>query len=405
MLTKDLLRFQLRDGRIVPTLLKPTPSHLALAGSLIAHWNDGVGKRLGELEDAAVPLLHESRAMVVARGLQKLIVDRCRFSDATSTEHLRREALLASAAALRAPLAEADAHRALIAEGLGLDGDALAERLYGDLPDQAVLESGPDSSAEDLLALYNLALCQGLLIHASELRITVHDAATGLRRKLLKALRWRRLLARIAGDDGGALDLVVSGPGSVLDQATRYGLQLALFLPALACAKRWSACATIKVPRVGGGNAVLTLDHTLDLPGDSAFLGHVPDELRELTTALAGACPGWKLEEPQLLPLPDGEIVVPDLQLRADGATWRIELFHRWHGSALARRLAQIGRGQAPGLLLGVDRALAKTTAVAPLLDDPHFASRGFLFSDLLTPRGLREAVARAAGGATPAAG
>jgi len=405
MLTKDLLRFQLRDGRIVPTLLKATPSHLALASSLIAHWNDGVGKRLGELEDAAVPLLHESRAMVVARGLQKLLVDRCRFVDAASTEHLRREALLASAAALGAPAADADAHRAAIAEGLGLESAALAERLYGDLPDQAVLEAGPDITAEDLLAQYNLALCQGLLTHASELRITVHDAATGLRRKLLKALRWRRLLARIAGDDGGTLDLVVSGPGSVLDQATRYGLQLALFLPALACAKRWSAAATVRVPRVGGGGAVLTLDHTLGLPGDTAFLGHVPDELRDLARAIAAACPEWTLDDAHLLPLPDGEIVVPDLQLRADGVTWRIELFHRWHGSALARRLTQLGRGQAPGLLLGVDRALAKTTTVAPLLADPVFATRGFLFSDLPTPRGLREVVARAAGGATAASG
>ena len=405
VLTKDLLRFQLRDGRIVPTLLKPTPGHLALAGSLIDHWNGGVGKRLGELEDEAVPLLHESRALVVARGLQKLVLDRCRFVDAASAEHLRREALLASAAALRAPATDADAHRAAIADGLGLDSAALAERLYGDLPDQAVLAAGPDLDPGDLLAQYNLALCQGLLTHASELRITVHDAATGLRRKLLKALRWRRLLAHIAGDDGAALDLVVSGPGSVLDQATRYGLQLALFLPALACAKRWSAAATVKVPRVGGGSAVLTLDHTLDLPGDSAFLGHVPAELRDLTTALAAACPEWTLEDPQLMPLSDGEIVVSDLQLRADGATWRIELFHRWHGSALARRLTQIARGQAPGLLLGVDRALARTAAVAPLLDDPLFARRGFLFSDLLTPRGLREAVARAAGGAAPASG
>lgn len=405
MLTKDLLRFQVRDGRIAPTLLKPTPGNLALAASLIAHWQDGVGRRLGELEDAAVPLLHASRAMVVARGLQKLLLDRCRFVDAASTEHLRREALLASAAALRAPAADADAHRAAVAAGLGLDGEALAERLYGDLPDQAVLEAGPDIDAEDLLARYNLALCQGLLLHAGELRITVHDAATGLRRKLLKALRWRRLLARIAGDDGAALDLVVSGPGSVLDQATRYGLQLALFLPALACAARWSAAATIAVPRAGAGRAVLTLDHGLGLPGDTAFLGHVPEELRDLGAAIAAACPEWRLDEPQLLPLPDGEIVVPDLQLRVGGAGWSVELFHRWHGSALARRLAQLARGQAPGLLLGVDRALARTTAVAPLLADPLFATRGFLFSDLPTARGLREAVARAAGGAASAAG
>lgn len=397
MLTKDLLRFRLKDGRLEPLLLKPTPANVDLAANLIAHWSGGIGRMVGELEDEAVAILHESRALVAARGLQKVLLDQCTLADAASTEALRAEALAASAARLKAPDADGDAHRAAVAAQLGVDADALAERLYGDLPDRATVTAAPTPTAEALLAQYNLALCQGLLLHADELTVTLHDADTGLRRKLLKAVRWRRLLARVAGQDGGALTLVVSGPASVLEQSTRYGLQLALWLPALCCARSWSAQATVRPPRAARGEtAVLTLDDRLGLPGDSAFLGHVPAELRELQATLAAGDGGFAFTEPQLLPLPDGEIVVPDLQFSVDGATWRVELFHRWHGRALARRIEQARAGRAPGLLLGVDRALAKTTAIAPLLADPVFAQRGFLFSDLPSARGLREVVARA---------
>ncbi len=394
VLTRDLLRYQVRDGVVAPGLLRATPANVATAERLIAHWRGGVGQCRGDLEDAATPVLHQSRGLVVAKGLQKLIVDQCRFSDPESCERRRREALLLSARRLAAPAAEADAHRAEIAAELGSDGATLERELYGDLPHLAVLASAGDIAPAALLSRYNLATCQGLLLHASELRIRVTDADTGLRRRLLKALRWRRLLARIGGDDEGALDLVVSGPASVLDQSTRYGLQLALFLPALACARAWSASAELSLPR-GGGRARLELSDALSLPGDSAFLGHVPEELRDLEATFSSALPEWRSEDPALLPLPDGEIVVPDLQLRADHVVRRIELFHRWHASALGRRMQQLERGWAPGLLIGVDRALARTVDATPLVASAAFARHGFLFTGLPTARTLREALDR----------
>nr|MBA3686071.1 DUF790 family protein [Planctomycetota bacterium] len=354
MLTRDLLRFQVKDGLAVPGLLRATPGNLATAQRLLAFWRDGVGQRRGDLEDAAMPVLHQSRGLVVARGLQKLIVDRCAFTDPAPCEALRRDALLRSAARMIAPAVDVETHRHAVAADLGSDTDALERGLYADLPHLAQLTAATDLAPEALLAQYNLALCQGLLLSAAELRVTVRDADTGLRRRLLKALRWRRLLVRVGGDDDGALTLVVSGPASVIDQSTRYGLQLALFLPALCCARLWSAQAELTLPR-GGGRARLELSDGLGLPGDSAFLGHVPSELATLEQTVATALPEWHCEDPALLPMPDGEVVVPDLQLRAGERVRRVELFHRWHAHALERRLAQLERGWAPGLVLGVD--------------------------------------------------
>ncbi len=398
MLNRELLRCKIVDGRMLPSLLRVTPGTVEQAERLIAYWRGGVGQRRGDLEDGAMPLLHQSRALLVGRGLQKLILDGCRFRDAASSEILRGAALAASAARMAAPAATVTAHREAVAAELGLHPDELVERLYGDLPDAAVLEEAPAQSARQLIDHYNLALCQGLLLQARELRVTIDDADTGLRRRILKALRFRRLLATVRCDNAAVLDLVVSGPGNVLDQATRYGVQLALFLPAVACARRWSVRAELPPPRhegPGRGTVLLELDQDTGLVGDSHFLGHLPDELRGIADQLAAKLPGWSVEDGQLLPLPSGELVVPDLQVGVDGALFPVELFHRWHGSALGRRLALLEQGVAPRLVIGVDRALSKTAAVAPLLASPAFARHGFLFSDLPTARALREAVER----------
>jgi predicted nuclease of restriction endonuclease-like RecB superfamily len=396
MLTRDLLRFKVDGGRIIPRLLKPTPGNVDLAERLVAFWRAGLGARRGELEEQLTPLLHQSRALLVARGLSRLVEDECAFTAPASCAEARTQALVASARLLRAPAATAEEHRAACAQALALAPDALAAGLYADLPDSEVLESAPEIAPRALIERYNLALCQGLLLGARSLSVEVDDADTGLRRRLLKALRFRRLLAEVA-QRGATLRLEVSGPASVLDQSTRYGLQLALFLPALACARSWRAQAEIAATSRAGGKqrGMLELSQELGLVGDSAFLGHVPEELTGLDAALRERFPAWRIDEPQLLPLPTGELVVPDLQVVVDGRTIAIELFHRWHATALARRLEQIQRGLLPRFIVGVDRALAKTTACAPLVAGEAFAKHGFLFTEIPTPRAIGEAVER----------
>jgi hypothetical protein len=398
MLTKDLLRFRISDGRLVPGLLRATPGVVALADGLLAFWREGVGRTRGELEDAALPILHQSRTLVIGRGLQKLILDECRFRDPAPLELLRSRALAASAAALKQPAPNVETHRAAVAAVLGIGADALMEQLYGDLPDAAVLIAGPSLGATRLLEAYNMALCQGLLLGARDLVVTIQDADTGLRRKLLKALRFRRLLAQVLDADGGELRLLISGPMSVLDQASRYGVQLALFLPALACARRWRAVTEVEQPFRPGAprqRVTIELSDELGLVGESAFLGYVPEELRQLQALLAAKFPQWCFPEAQLLPLPGGELVVPDLDIESEGRRICIELFHRWHGTALARRIDQLERGLAPQLAIGVDRALARAPATAALLARPVFARHGFLFSDLPVARVLQEVVGR----------
>jgi hypothetical protein len=187
--------------------------------------------------------------------------------------------------------------------------------------------------------------------------------------------------------------LEISGPGSVLDQHSRYGMQLALFLPALACCRSWQADISLALPR--GGPARLRLGDEHTLPGDTMFLGHVPEEIQGLETTLRERFADWAWEDPHLLPHPDGEVVVPDLQVAVAGRTISVELFHRWHGHALSRRLDQLATGWAPHLVIGVDRAVLRSDD--RLATHPSFVANGFAFSELPAPRTLGEVVERVA--------
>jgi hypothetical protein len=396
MLTSDLLRFRIDNGACRPLLLKPTPTTAQLVDDLLAHWRGGIGKLLGELEDAATPILHRSRALVVARGMMKLITDGCTFTDPTDASTLRARVFAAALPRLGQGC-DPEAHRAAVAAALGEDAATLGDRLYADLPDRAVLASAPDGDAETWIARYNLALCQGLLLSATGIEAEVRDADTGLRRKLLAALRFRRLLADARIDDS-ALHLSVAGPASVLEQSARYGMQLAQWLPALCCAKVWRATVHLRLPRRhGGSEAALHLDSGLGLPGTAHALGFVPEDVRAGRDRLASQLAPWRIEEPTLLPLPGGELAAPDLRVVTERGEVHVELFHRWHHRPLARRLEQLAAQRLP-LVLGVDRALAKREAAVPLLTGAVFDRHGFLFSEVPIARAVRDAVERVLG-------
>lgn len=394
MLTRNLLRFAVRGDRLEPRWLKATPAVLQLADALLTHWREGVGRQRGELEEAESAILHGSRQLLVGRGLSKVLTDACDFGDPESAESLRARALAASAAQFAQPAANPEAHRAVVAQGLGLSADALADALYADLPDRAVLQAVPGWDAAQLIARTNLALAQGLLLGARELRVHLRDRDLGVQRRLLRALARRRLCAEVASADGGGLYLTVSGPAAVLDQRAAYGMQLALWLPALACAKVWTARAPVVPPR--GTDAVeLQLDSGLGLPGDLALLDWVPPELTDWLARLADKLPGWKAVDPEPILLPGGAVVLPDLVLDDGRGAVPVELFHRWHLAQLATRLTQLRAGQLPGLVIGLDRSLTRLAQARALCEDPLVAQRGFLFSDLPAPRALAEALVR----------
>ena len=394
MLNKETLRYKIDGDTIRPLFSKVNGALLDVAEGLLTFYRSQQGATRNEIQDALSPHLYRAHNLTIARGLNKLIEDRCTFTDPRDRRSLRESVFAASAAALSTPQADLRQHHKTIAAQLGLSSKQLYDELYADLPNAAVLETPCDLGGRQLMHTFNLAQAQGLLIYAQSMEIAIADTDVAMRRRLLKAMRFRRLLATIKQDDLGNLILSVSGPASVLEQHQRYGLQLALFLPAIACTADWAMSAEINPPRKEKRSRVrLQLDASSGLQGDNKFLGYIPDEVTGLLERLQKQCPDWQCDDQApLINVANGEIVVPDLRVHINGRSYAIELFHRWHAHALRRRLQQLESAAVPDyLIIGVDRSVLKKKDFQDMAEHPLLAQRGFLFSDFPSPTAIKK--------------
>lgn len=395
MLNKETLRYKIEGSTIKPSFVKVDGALLAVAEGLLAYYHSQKGQPKSEIQDGLTPHLYRAHNLTVARGLHKLIEDRCSFTDPENQRELREAVFAASAAALAKPDPDLRAHHKAIAQQLGKTSKQLYNALYADLPQAAVLESVCPLSALQLMHTYNLAQAQGLLIYAQSMQVSIADTDVAMRRRLLKAMRFRRLLADVKQDDIGNLILTVSGPGSVLEQHQRYGLNLALFLPAIICASDWEISADLMPPRKEKRTSVrLSLDAKSKLRGENKFLGYVPEEVTSLLERLQKQCPEWQSDDQApLLSLASGEIVVPDFQIKTAQRSFAIECFHRWHANAFKKRLDQLQGGELPGLIIGVDRSILKRKGFTDLAEHPVLKQRGFEFSNFPSPTAVKKCI------------
>jgi hypothetical protein len=382
VLTRDLLLFTLRKGRIRPRFVDRADGALLEAARDLV---DIAARAPGEPKkdiDAAMG----GRAMIhprpkVARGLVKLLQDRMEVAEpGDAALELRRAAFAASMAALEAadPDEAFTQHERRLEAALGRPLEEVRAALHADLPDARPVESFEPISAEALIDRYNLALAQGLVLYARRVELEVGRPERPEVRRLLRWMRFCRLVAHVeAGEDGCRLG--VEGPAALFEGAKGYGLQLASFLAAVPMLGTWRLEAEVELPR----RPAATLELTGADPLASTFSGgsgYVPEEVRAVLER--ARIPGWTVD---LAPAPRTMgatgLAVPDFALVPErGAPLVVELFHRWHRGALERRLEELEASPDPSFRLGVDRALAKDPEVAARIEahPQAFLFRGF---------------------------
>jgi uncharacterized protein len=364
MLTRELLLFRTRDARLRPTFVKrEEPALLALAGELIASVEAGLGQSRDEVEEALGLRAGAHSRPKVARGLVKLLVDRMRFEEPGEGASEARAVLFQQAARVRRALppdARVEDYEARLTEALAQPLPTLRESLYADLPGHRRLLGWDALSPAELIDRYNLALAQGPLMDAR--RLTLRALAPELLRvrKVLRWLKFCRLVAEVRRE-GEDWVLEVEGPGAMLALQKKYGLQLASFLSVVPVLRYWRLSAPLHQAR---REATLILDEKDPLVSPhGAALGHIPPEVASLAEGFDDA--EWELD---LLPLPRHTgatgLCVPDVTFRHRQTRREValELFHAWHAGPLARRLEELRSRPDEGLLLGVDRALARST-------------------------------------------
>nr|WP_211194049.1 DUF790 family protein [Pyxidicoccus fallax] len=396
-MTRDLLAWRVREGVLRPVFVKRNDEALlTLAQELLAEVEASRGARLDDLEESLGLRAGAFSRPKVARGLVKLLVDRLLFDEPSpGVGEARWERLKLAARELRSlpPDATVEAYEARLAQALPVPLPEAREALYADLPGNRRLVGwdGEPVTAQWLVDRYNLALAQGPLLTAR--RLTLRALAPELLRvrKVLRWLKFCRLVAEVrhVGEDW---TLEVEGPGAMLALQKKYGLQLASFLSVVPVLGRWELTATVEAAR--GRHVTLALSDKDPLVSPlPAALGHVPEEVASLAEGFVDDA--WELD---LTPLPRhmgaAGLCVPDLTFRHRESRREValELFHAWHAAPLARRLEELRSRPDGGLLLGVDRALAKEAGEREALEaHPQVV----LFNGFPSVRRLRERLAR----------
>ncbi|HEY8944857.1 MAG TPA: DUF790 family protein, partial [Polyangiaceae bacterium] len=244
MLSAEHVRARKDRDRLVLQPLSDSKRRRALeiAARLIEEAQTRAGARRDELEAAFATIEIAPTERRLAQGLIKLVEDACEFRQLEHVEPaaMRSELFLRAAKARREASLEAPFSREGVLEQtaavVGMDAGELEESIYADLRGEQRLVRGPMLEASALIARYEQAQVQAVLLRAVEVVARVRCRSPDAYRALFHKLKFRQLLYRLERLEEGDYSIVIDGPFSLFEAVTKYGLELALTLPALeAC--------------------------------------------------------------------------------------------------------------------------------------------------------------------------
>jgi len=421
VLTGELLRARRVGNAIVPRYLGPAQRRrlLAVADALIAAVGASAGARRDELEARLLEIDHAPADRRTVAGLRKLLLDRCELALPAGPDPIAlRERLFCAAAAERQALGAADrfAPERLcerIAAELGLSPAALDEQLFADLAENERLLSFRPIDATALLGRYNVALAQAVLLNATRVVIELEAEEPGRVRALFRAARFHGLLHQVYALAEGRYRIELDGPLSLFSAVQKYGLRLALFLPALLGCQRWSLCAEL---RWGRSREPMLFqlgpkDHLLGAPG-TAVGGAAESEpgagprltpsLAELVERFRALGSSWEVApSDRIFALPGELVCVPDLVFtsRESGELVYLEAFGFWSRAAVWQRIETLSRGFPARIILAVSKQLR----VSEQAIEQGESGQVYVYGAKMSPRAILERLeaAHAVGGSS----
>jgi len=385
MLTKDLLRYRIDDGHIRPAFLDPgSPRYRQAASGLFRIFGKHVGKTQGELEEAIEKYAESRTDYRILRGLAKVIMGFAEFEAPGSDAAALRSAVFERAARgwpvvrrKTSPL-ETDRHCVLeeVAGQIGLSAAQLEEDLYADLPDRRRLRRlAAPREPEALIARYNMELARGLLYLAERLIIDIEDSY----QDVFRYVKLCRLMHTITRRERG-YRIELDGPLSLLRGTMRYGLKMAVFLPALALCRTWRMESVIVK---GGERVIFSLDDQSNLVSHFRRFPLFDSQLErdfaiDFQQAFQQHPHGWRLTRADaVIPVERNEVMIPDFTLRnQNGREVYLEIVGFWTPEYLSRKIAKVTSARLGNLILAVSKQLSLGEAAAKELSVLWFAKK-----------------------------
>lgn len=356
---------------VIPKRLELDSKNLDLASEIIELFAACEGERRAELDERLLVLEGEATNYRVKRGLAHLLTNGfCTFETISPLEPpLLRERIFELSANHVPSVNNTDSLlrgvAATLSEELGKEVSEfqVKEGLYADLKENAILTTFETPKPTDLLHRYNLSQMQGILYRAKEIVITAHRNVPGEYKQLFRYLKLFGLMAYIEGDVEHGFSITIDGPASLFGSSTRYGTDLAKFLPALLNVTKWSMEANLVPRQLYDGTpsaARITLDSDCGLVSHYKK-GKAYDSMLEEAFAKRWekTKTDWTLErEVDLLPIP-GSVMVPDFRLvHPDGRDFVFEIVGYWRPEYLKKKFAQVAKSGVNNIILAISQKL-----------------------------------------------
>lgn len=369
MLTGDLVRPRLRqqkdDLRI--DWLPPHNSHWQqTADELIALFVQQRNQPQGTWQQALEMYEAGRTDYNVIRGLAKVLSDAATFQPIETPiepAELRAQIFRRGPAYSAGDTRHTDRREHLLREvavTYNVNPGQLEHILYADRTDAYLLtDLGPEWTADALIARYNLELARAALYWADRMTVHIYDGFKDFWKfvKLFKLMFEGTVIAPEQGFHG--YHVVLDGPISpFVNATTRYGRQLAAFLPALFLSSRWRMWATVRVPHFRK-RLIYYLDDNVDLVTHFKASGEFDSKMEanfaaEFQTKFGDERGKWLLtREDEVLLLGD-TVMIPDFALthKQDGRRAIIEIVGFWHPEYLERKLAKVKAANRNDLIL-----------------------------------------------------
>ncbi len=393
MLTSDLLLTRARGPYITPCYIDVgDEKFIELADGLIGLFQAHEGQTRGRLSAALDAHQGDRTDYRIQRGLNKLLLDdHCEFhiDGPIPADQLRDEVFSFARenhpiVCEPGPIYPTTAAHVLehVALKYQVSREEIERGLYADLPENHLLSTFTAPDANQLLNRYNVALAQAMLYRCEVLYLSVFKNLPHRYKQLFKFIKFYRLIHAIEGDVDAGYEITLDGPVSLFRHSQKYGLQMAVFLPALLLCTRWSMRADIL--RKDGRRQQFILDDK------SPLVSHYRDQtlydsLLEETFAarFAKTKTPWRMErESEIINLKE-TVMIPDFTFQhPDGRTGLLEIVGYWRPEYLRRKLEKLRRAGRRDLIIAISSRL--NVSQDDLRDVPGEA---FFFAERIQPR------------------
>ena len=372
MLTLDLLRYRIKEDEVCPRYVNPqSRKYRAIAKDLIEIYTAHLNKTKGALASALADYEAADTNYLITRGLAKLLEDRSEFTVQSPVEpEVLREQIFAYASKHHPVVTKGDRlHRhthpkvlAKIADEFNVSADGVMEGMYADLEENRRLTGFEPPTAEWLLDRYNVALAQAMLYRASEMTIRIYRNIPTKYKLVFQFIKFFKLMHVVDGNNADGYQIILDGPASMFRLSQKYGIQMALFLPALLHCDRWWLDATIVMNKNEHLRFNLTDEFGLQShyrdPGefDSELERHFATQFDKIETE-------WTLErETDIINLKD-TVMIPDFAFsHPDGRRALMEIVGFWTPDYLQKKLWKLKRAAMPNMIAAVSDQLNCST-------------------------------------------